>query len=82
MFSTRLCTCMRVVDVVTPAGGIIAYYVAFGPHGPRTPSSKPGDTLKVFGYTMGLLGVTGIVSLVLHHFGTWSIYTLFFFFFF
>jgi len=45
-----------------------AYYVAFGPHGPRTPSSKPGDTLKVFGYTMALVGVSGILSLVFRHF--------------
>ena len=49
---------------------MIAYYVAFGPHGPRTPSSKPGDTLKVFGYTMALVGVSGVLSLVFRHFGT------------
>jgi len=40
----------------------IAYFVAFGPHGPRTPTSQPGDGLKI------LLAVTGLVgaSVVLH----------------
>ena len=40
-----------------------AYYVAFGPHGPRTPVSPPGQGLKVFLYTMGLVGVAGLISL-------------------
>lgn len=26
-----------------------AYYVAFGPHGPRKPTSNPGDGLKIVG---------------------------------
>ncbi|KAF9457564.1 COX4, subunit IV of cytochrome c oxidase [Collybia nuda] len=34
-----------------------AYYVAFGPHGPRAPSSQPGDGLKIFLGTMALTGV-------------------------
>ncbi|KIY68567.1 cytochrome c oxidase subunit IV [Cylindrobasidium torrendii FP15055 ss-10] len=33
-----------------------AYYVAFGPHGPRAPVSKPGDNLKV------ALGVAALLS--------------------
>jgi len=40
-----------------------AYYVAFGPHGPRTPVSPPGQGLKVFLYTMGLVGVAGLITL-------------------
>jgi len=36
-----------------------AYYVAFGPHGPRTPSSQPGDNFKIFGATAALVGVAG-----------------------
>ena len=40
-----------------------AYYVAFGPHGPRTPVSQPGDGLKIFLYTMALVGVAGLISL-------------------
>ncbi|KAF8625750.1 hypothetical protein AX17_006776 [Amanita inopinata Kibby_2008] len=39
-----------------------AYYVAFGPHGPRAPASKPGDTLKIFGYTVALIGAAGLLS--------------------
>jgi hypothetical protein len=39
----------------------IAYYVAFGPHGPRTPSSKPGDNLKIFLSSMGLVGLAGVL---------------------
>jgi cytochrome c oxidase subunit 4 len=33
-----------------------AYYVAFGPHGPRTPANPPGSTAKL------LLGVTGSLA--------------------
>ncbi|KAG6866146.1 hypothetical protein C0991_008099 [Blastosporella zonata] len=36
-----------------------AYYVAFGPHGPRTPVSQPGDALKIFFWTMTLVAVGG-----------------------
>ncbi|KAJ3997220.1 cytochrome c oxidase subunit IV family [Lentinula boryana] len=38
-----------------------AYYVAFGPHGPRAPVSKPGDGFKIFAGTAALIGVTGII---------------------
>ncbi|KAF9072980.1 COX4, subunit IV of cytochrome c oxidase [Rhodocollybia butyracea] len=38
-----------------------AYYVAFGPHGPRAPVSKPGDNFKVFAGTLALMGVAGIL---------------------
>ncbi|GAW00078.1 cytochrome c oxidase subunit v [Lentinula edodes] len=38
-----------------------AYYVAFGPHGPRAPVSKPGDGWKIFAGTAALVGVTGII---------------------
>ena len=34
-----------------------AYYVAFGPHGPRTPTSKPGDLMKILVGTSALVGV-------------------------
>ncbi|KAF8835767.1 COX4, subunit IV of cytochrome c oxidase [Paxillus ammoniavirescens] len=42
-----------------------AYYVAFGPHGPRTPVSPPGQGLKVFLSTMALVGVAGAISLTI-----------------
>jgi cytochrome c oxidase subunit 4 len=34
-----------------------AYYIAFGPHGPRTAVSPPGTGLKVALGTVGLIGV-------------------------
>jgi len=46
-----------------------AYYVAFGPHGPRTPSSQPGDGLKVVLGTLGLVAAAGLLSLTLKGFG-------------
>jgi len=46
-----------------------AYYVAFGPHGPRAPVSKPGDSLKIFAYTLALVGAAGILSITLKQFG-------------
>jgi len=41
----------------------IAYYVAFGPHGPRSPLSKPGDNFKIFLSTVGLVGLGGLLFL-------------------
>ena len=43
--------------------------MAFGPHGPRAPTSKPGEGFKVFLATLGLVGMAGIVHLVIHSFG-------------
>ena len=40
---------------------LVAYYVAFGPHGPRAPVSKPGDGIKIFASTAALVGVAGII---------------------
>ncbi|KAF4576379.1 Cytochrome c oxidase subunit 5A [Pleurotus pulmonarius] len=42
-----------------------AYYVAFGPHGPRTPINPPGTILKIFLGTMGLVGAAGALFLAL-----------------
>jgi len=50
----------------------IAYYVAFGPHGPRAPVSPPGQGLKVFLATMGLVGVAGVITLAIRALGAWS----------
>ncbi|KAF8906441.1 cytochrome c oxidase subunit IV [Mucidula mucida] len=38
-----------------------AYYVSFGPHGARTPVSKPGDGLKVFGGVLVTLSVSAVL---------------------
>ncbi|KAF9556176.1 COX4-domain-containing protein [Agrocybe pediades] len=46
-----------------------AYYVAFGPHGPRTPISKPGDNLKIFLATLGLVGVSAGVFFTIQGLG-------------
>ncbi|KAK7455299.1 Cytochrome c oxidase subunit 5B, mitochondrial [Stygiomarasmius scandens] len=42
-----------------------AYYVSFGPHGPRAPVSKPGDNFKIFLGTMALVGVTGVLFMAI-----------------
>ncbi|EKM55091.1 uncharacterized protein PHACADRAFT_255463 [Phanerochaete carnosa HHB-10118-sp] len=38
-----------------------AYYVAFGPHGPRKPTTPPGGSLKIALGTLGLIGLTGAI---------------------
>jgi len=40
-----------------------AYYVAFGPHGPRAPTSQPGDNLKILLSTVALIGIAGALYL-------------------
>jgi len=42
-----------------------AYYIAFGPHGPRTAVSPPGTNLKVALGTIGLVGVAGVIVALL-----------------
>ncbi|KAF9012797.1 COX4, subunit IV of cytochrome c oxidase [Hymenopellis radicata] len=38
-----------------------SYYVSFGPHGGRTPASKPGDGLKVFGGVLATLSFSVVL---------------------
>ncbi|KAL4064810.1 cytochrome c oxidase subunit IV-domain-containing protein [Scleroderma yunnanense] len=38
-----------------------AYYVAFGPHGPRASVSPPGQGFKIFLATTGLVGVAAAI---------------------
>ncbi|KAG6899744.1 hypothetical protein C0993_007231 [Termitomyces sp. T159_Od127] len=45
-----------------------AYYVAFGPHGPRTPISQPGDALKIFFWTMTLVAAGGCLFATARYF--------------
>ena len=47
----------------------IAYFVAFGPHGPRTPTSQPGDSLKIFLSVAGLVGLTVVLHQIVRRFG-------------
>ncbi|UOH84008.1 hypothetical protein LQV05_006746 [Cryptococcus neoformans] len=42
----------------------LAYFVAFGPHGPRTPANEPGHSLKV---------VVGVVALVGAAYGVFAL---------
>jgi len=42
-----------------------AYYVAFGPHGPRTAVSPPGTGLKVFLGTATLVGIGGVIFMAI-----------------
>jgi hypothetical protein len=44
--------------------------VAFGPHGPRTPTSLPGDGLKILLAVVGLLGASAVLHQVIRSFGT------------
>jgi len=45
-----------------------AYYVAFGPHGPRAPVSPPGEGFKIFLGVMALVGIAGVLSLTISAF--------------
>ena len=38
-----------------------AYYVSFGPHGPRAPINPPGTTPKIFAAVTALIGVAGLL---------------------
>ena len=39
----------------------LAYYVAFGPHGPRAPVNPPGTTVKVMAGVGVLIATAGLV---------------------
>ncbi|KAG9116806.1 Cytochrome c oxidase subunit 5A [Ceratobasidium sp. 392] len=46
-----------------------AYFVAFGPHGPRTPVSPEGQTTKVITGTLALIGVAAAAYGVIRSYG-------------
>ncbi|PPR02200.1 hypothetical protein CVT24_011427 [Panaeolus cyanescens] len=46
-----------------------AYYVAFGPHGPRAPTSQPGDNLKILLAVTGLVGASTVLWAIAKHYG-------------
>lgn len=52
--------------------GAAAYYVAFGPHGPRTPVNPPGVGLKVAASVLGLAALTGVIVTTIKSFGASS----------
>ena len=43
--------------------------MAFGPHGPRAPTSAPGDGVKLFFGTAGLVGLAGVLYFIIQQFG-------------
>jgi len=45
-----------------------AYYVSFGPHGPRTPINPPGTWLKVFLGTVTAVTAGVLIFTAIHHF--------------
>jgi cytochrome c oxidase subunit 4 len=40
---------------------VLAYYVAFGPHGPRAPVNPPGTTVKIITGVSALIGAAGLL---------------------
>src|SRR6267154_4306343 len=40
---------------------VLAYYVAFGPHGPRAPVNPPGTTFKILTGVSALIGAAGLL---------------------
>ncbi|KAG8758017.1 Cytochrome c oxidase subunit 5A, partial [Ceratobasidium sp. 423] len=47
-----------------------AYFVAFGPHGPRTPVTPPGQTMKVITGTLVMIALAGGAYGIVRSFGT------------
>lgn len=47
-----------------------AYYVAFGPHGPRAPTDAPGATYKIILSVTGLIAVAGAIFVAVRSVGT------------
>lgn len=46
-----------------------AYYVAFGPHGPRAPTSPPGSGIKTLVWVVGMVGIAGGIYASIRGFG-------------
>jgi cytochrome c oxidase subunit 4 len=40
---------------------VLAYYVAFGPHGPRAPVNPPGTTVKILTGVSALIASAGLL---------------------
>ena len=48
----------------------VAYYVAFGPHGPRAPVDAPGAGYKITLSVVGLIAVAGAIFMAVRSAGT------------
>jgi hypothetical protein len=53
-----------------------AYYVSFGPHGPRAPVSQPGDTSKIVFWTAALVAVGGVLFFAARAAGMYLFYDI------
>ncbi|KAJ3500395.1 hypothetical protein NMY22_g19274 [Coprinellus aureogranulatus] len=53
-----------------------AYYVAFGPHGPRAPSSQPGDGYKIVGSVAVLVAAAGLLAFGVRQFAQPTAHTM------
>ena len=51
-----------------------AYYVAFGPHGPRSPVNPPGTTVKILTGVSALIGAAGLLYVGFRSIGTLSFF--------
>ena len=51
---------------------VLAYYVAFGPHGPRAPVNPPGTTVKIISGVSALIAAAGLVYVGFRAIGTLS----------
>ena len=52
----------------------LAYYVAFGPHGPRAPVNPPGTTVKILTGVSALIGAAGLLYAGFRAIGTLSFF--------
>ena len=51
---------------------VLAYYVAFGPHGPRAPVNPPGTTVKILTGVSALVAAAGLLYAGIRAIGTLS----------
>lgn len=56
-----------IISEFTPS--LTAYWVAFGPHGIRTPVSKPGDNFRIFLGTAGVIAASVAAFFVIRQYG-------------
>ena len=50
---------------------VLAYYVAFGPHGPRAPVNPPGTTVKILTGVFALIASAGLLYAGFRSIGMW-----------
>jgi hypothetical protein len=59
-------------SVYADAAHRVAWYVSFGPHGPRSPVNPPGTTAKIIGGMTGLVALSAVIFLSVRAMGTSS----------